>query len=127
MAIEHRWAVVIATGEFLYGTRADSAESQPDVVPGLSPGQMRVVISAQPDKRLDRYDAGSWTQRRDATPQEIDAWDRARVAEASDAVFDASDFAMIRALAGVVGDLATPTKTSDQMKELIKTKRKTLT
>lgn len=57
MAIEFRYAVNAITGEFVYGSSADpeSDELQYDVEPGLSPGQVRVVLPRQPDMLREVY------------------------------------------------------------------------
>jgi|3_EtaG_2_1085321.scaffolds.fasta_scaffold192454_2 hypothetical protein len=48
--MEHRWAVTTATGEFVYGHVEPT-----DVVPGLSPGQERVVLLRQPEPGVEKY------------------------------------------------------------------------
>jgi len=50
MSLEHRWAVDLATGTFLYG------HAEPyDCDPGLSPGQRRVVLDRAPDPHTEYY------------------------------------------------------------------------
>lgn len=80
--IEHRWAVEAATGAFLYGGAADTTIArQYDVAAGLSPGQIRVVLSRAPDTRRERYSGDPASPFRPATPAEIAAMDAARRVE----------------------------------------------
>jgi hypothetical protein len=69
---EQRWAVVQATGEWLYG-----GTNPYDCEPGLSPGQIRVVVQHPPNPRLERYTGNPDAPFRNATPAEIVAWDAA--------------------------------------------------
>ena len=113
----HRWAVDQATGEFLYG-----GEDPYDCAPGLSPGQIRVVLDRQPKKRADRYDATAPTRIRAATTQEIAAHDAALDDADQTAAFDSSR--IVKALALVVGDLTG--QTPAQMRALVKAKYKAI-
>tara|TARA_Y100000310_G_C20096475_1_gene540724 strand:- start:36 stop:473 length:438 start_codon:yes stop_codon:yes gene_type:complete len=64
---EYRWAVDNVTDEFVYGG------TEPyDVVPGLSPGQIRIVLSRPPDVINERYSGDPEDPFRVATQQEID-------------------------------------------------------
>lgn len=69
-AQEIRCAAVKATGEILYCGQAPY-----DVEPGLSPGQIRIVLSTPPDVRMHK-----WTGTRTAlrTPSELEAYDAAK-------------------------------------------------
>ena len=67
--MEYRWAVETATGEILYGHAAPY-----DCVPGLSPGQERVVTLAPVDARAEKWDGASVVPKSGA---EIAAYDAA--------------------------------------------------
>lgn len=55
MAKEYRAAVDSATGRILYGGWGDRADATSyDVVPGLSPGQVRVVLDRDPNLLTER-------------------------------------------------------------------------
>lgn len=72
-------AVAVATHEFLYGAYSDPTSAAPyDVEPGLSPGQMRVVLPREPNKRTERYTGDPADPIRWATTEEIDAYDAAQ-------------------------------------------------
>lgn len=88
--MEHRWAVDSVTGEFVYG------HPEPyDPAPGLSPGQIRVVLDRAPDVRTERYSGVSSAPFRAATTGELAASDTAR----ADAIAarDIDDMKAIRA------------------------------
>jgi hypothetical protein len=93
--IEFRMAVKAVTGEFLYGHA-----SPYDVEPGLSPTQIRVVTDRWPNPRLERYSGDPESPIREATSEELAAYDAARGV-------DIRPVALIRALreAGVWGRL----------------------
>jgi predicted secreted protein len=64
---EYRWAVDTVTNEFVYGGAAPY-----DVVPGLSPDQIRLVLTRPPDKINERYSGDPEDPFRAATQQEKD-------------------------------------------------------
>jgi hypothetical protein len=66
-SVEFRWAVDNVTDEFVYG----GAEPY-DVVPGLSLGQIRIVLTRPPDSINERYSGDPENPFRAATQQEID-------------------------------------------------------
>ena len=115
--MEHRYAVNQSTGEFVYG-----GVEPYDCVPGLSPGQIRVVLDRVPDKRRERYSGTPASPFRVATTQEIIDYDLVIETAEHDAVFDWDR--VLKALALVVADIAN--KTPAQMKALVIAKYKTL-
>jgi len=115
--MEHRYAVNQATGEFVYGGVAPY-----DCATGLSPGQIRVVLDRQPDKRLERYSGTPASPFRAATSQELADYDAAIETAEHGAAFDS--IRILKALALVVADIAN--KTPAQMKALVIAKYKTL-
>ena len=80
---EYRYAVDSTTKEFVYG----GYPLPYDVVPGLSPGQVRVVSSRRVNQRMERWndsmDPDDCT--RPATQAEIDAYDAAQATQAAEA------------------------------------------
>lgn len=85
MAITFIAAVDDETGQYYYGWWSNSEDANPyDVDPGLSPGQIRVVLNREPNKRLERHDATNTSDPespdyllRAATQEEIAAYDLA--------------------------------------------------
>lgn len=77
--LEHRWAVDSSNGRFMYGGSADPTLEALDppvrqyevFVPGLSLGQIRVVLSRRPNELTERYDATAKDLIRPATAEEI--------------------------------------------------------
>ena len=67
-------AVDDATGEWVYGGTDDGRY---DVVPGLSPGQSRIVCPRQPVQRVEKYSGDPEDVFQPKTPAEIDAYDAA--------------------------------------------------
>ena len=117
MSLEHRWAVDLATGTFLYG------HAEPyDCDPGLSPGQIRVVLAREPQCSEERYSGDPGAPFRTATPAEIAAAATGLATAQGNAAID--ELRIVKALALVVGDLTG--KTAAQVKTLVIAKYKTL-
>lgn len=70
---EYRAAVDTKTGQILYGQLVDPADPNAyDVEPGLSKGQIRVVLDRAPDTVTERIDLATHAIRA-ANPQELEA------------------------------------------------------